>query len=65
MNAVRDFSPHSWLIAAMDDNLYDEFGVYIGPDLEDDDDVQSEPEQGFNGQETSERHEMVGMDVGT
>ena len=48
----------------MDDNLYDEFGVYIGPDL-DDDEVMSEPEQtAFNGVDEDGDHGGSRMDIG-
>jgi U5 small nuclear ribonucleoprotein component len=47
----------------MDDNLYDEFGVYIGPDL-DDDEVMSEPEQtAFNGVDEDGDHGGSRMDI--
>ena len=50
----------------MDDNLYDEFGVYIGPDLDDDDEVLSEPDQGgFEASNGAEQNFGARMDVGT
>lgn len=49
----------------MDDNLYDEFGVYIGPDLDDDDDVLSQPEQGNYDAGNEAAHQTSLMDVGT
>ena len=49
----------------MDDNLYDEFGVYIGPDL-DDEDAFSDHDQGAF--ESGQQADLAGdarMDLGT
>jgi len=51
-------------VAAMDDNLYDEFGVYIGPDL-DDEDAFSDHDQGTF--ESGQQGDLAGdarMDLG-
>lgn len=48
----------------MDDNLYDEFGVYIGPDL-DDDEVQSEQEEtAFDAEQRGNNFGQDHMDIG-
>lgn len=41
LTRLLQFPPQRFLPSAMDSDLYDEFGNYIGPDLESDDDDDS------------------------
>jgi U5 small nuclear ribonucleoprotein component len=42
----------------MDENLYDEFGNYIGPELEEEEDHQEEAPQSTWGEEEEELEQM-------
>lgn len=49
----------------MDDNLYDEFGVYLGPDLDDDDVASDHEMEAGEAGSTSEQAGGFRMDIGT
>lgn len=51
--------------STMDDNLYDEFGVYLGPDLDDDDVASDHEMEAGEAGTTGEDASGFRMDVGT
>lgn len=50
--------------SVMDDNLYDEFGVYLGPDLDDDDELSDHEVEAGEAGTTGDEAGGARMDIG-